>query len=142
VRQAARRLAVAGALALVWAPTAAATDEHRIPRGPPCRLRRYARRNLREITGILDRIEPRAWGKRPSVVLVTLDTVRANRLGPYGYAPARTPALDAFAAQAVTFDHAYSPSGSTSPSHASILTGLGPVRHGVRDNGRFFLSAL
>lgn len=132
-------LAVAVSLGGFCAEAAAASDEYRIAREPPCRLKPHARRNLREISEILGRIESRTWGKRPSVVLVTLDTVRADRLGPYGYAPARTPTLDAFAAQAVIFDHAYSPSGSTTPSHASIFTGLGPVRHGVRDNGRFYL---
>ena len=74
-------------------------------------------------------------GVRPnSVVLITLDTVRADRLGAYGYAPARTPNLDALARNGVRFDDATAPAPITGPSHAAILTGMLPGRFGVRDN--------
>ena len=132
-------LAACISLGLSHAEPAAGTDEFRNTGEPPCRLNPHARRNLQEIAGILGRIESRPWGNRPSVVLVTLDTVRADRLGPYGYDRARTRTLNEFASRAVIFEHAYTPSGSTTPSHASILTGLYPARHGVRDNGRFTL---
>jgi arylsulfatase A-like enzyme len=69
---------------------------------------------------------------RPNLVLITLDTTRADHLGPYGYAPARTPALDAFARDAVLYERAYSTSSWTLPSHASIFTGLLPMQHGAQ----------
>jgi len=72
---------------------------------------------------------------RPSVVLITLDTVRADRLGCYGRAGAGTPNLDRLAASGVRFDDAWSPVPITLPSHLSMMTGCTPVTHGVRDNG-------
>lgn len=69
-----------------------------------------------------------------NVLLLTLDTVRADRLGAYGYSAARTPHLDALAARGVRFDDAVAPSPITGPSHASIFTGQYPGRLGVRDN--------
>ena len=77
---------------------------------------------------------------RLNVLLVTLDTTRADRLGCYGYAPARTPFLDSLAAAGTRFDRAYSPAPITTPAHASILTGLYPFEHGVRNNGDFYLA--
>jgi len=71
----------------------------------------------------------------PSIVLVSLDTTRADRLGCYGYAGAETPTLDALAAAGVVFEETSSPAPITLPAHASLMTGLGPHRHGVRDNG-------
>jgi arylsulfatase A-like enzyme/tetratricopeptide (TPR) repeat protein len=73
-----------------------------------------------------------------SVVLITLDTLRADVLGCYGGSVA-TPAIDRLAAQGVLFEQATATVPLTLPSHASIMTGLLPVRHGVRDNGGFFL---
>ncbi len=67
---------------------------------------------------------------RPSVILISLDTVRADRVGLYGYARPTTPALDAFAAGAVTFDAAIAASPWTLPSHSSMLTSLHPHNHG------------
>jgi arylsulfatase A-like enzyme/Flp pilus assembly protein TadD len=78
-------------------------------------------------------------GPRPNVLLVTIDTLRADHLGCYGYAAAATPALDALAARGARFPVAVAHAPLTAPSHASILTGLTPLRHGVRDNGRFVL---
>ncbi|MCP4591342.1 MAG: sulfatase-like hydrolase/transferase [bacterium] len=69
------------------------------------------------------------------VLLITLDTTRADRIGCYGYAGARTPALDGLAACGVRFDHAVSSAPTTLPSHATILTGLNPLQHGVHQNG-------
>jgi arylsulfatase A-like enzyme/Flp pilus assembly protein TadD len=77
---------------------------------------------------------------RLNILLVTLDTTRADRLGCYGYARARTRHLDRLAAEGVRFDRAYSPAPITLPAHASILTGLYPFRHGVRNNGNFYLA--
>lgn len=69
-----------------------------------------------------------------NVLLITLDTVRADRLGAYGYAGARTPHLDALARDGVRFDDATAPAPITGPSHAALLTGMYPARLGVRDN--------
>jgi arylsulfatase A-like enzyme/Flp pilus assembly protein TadD len=75
----------------------------------------------------------------PSVLIITLDTTRADRLGPYGYALATTPAYDAFALTGTTFVRAYSSCPLTIPSHSTIFTGRYPPSHGVRDNGDFVL---
>jgi arylsulfatase A-like enzyme/Tfp pilus assembly protein PilF len=77
---------------------------------------------------------------RDNLLLVTLDTTRADRLGCYGYAPARTRHLDRLAAEGVRFARAYAVAPITLPSHASILTGLYPFEHGVRNNGNFYLA--
>jgi len=75
-------------------------------------------------------------GGTHSVVLVTLDTVRADALGAYGRTPSVTPHLDRLAAEGVLFERAYTVAPLTLPAHASMLTGLFPPRHGVRDNGQ------
>ena len=77
----------------------------------------------------------------PNVVLLTLDTTRADHLGAAGWPHARTPHLDSLAARGVRFAHCDSSAPITLPSHATILTGLFPTRHGVRDNGTFALAA-
>ena len=75
-----------------------------------------------------------------NVLLVTLDTTRADRLGCYGYTQAKTPNLDYLAAQGVMFSKAACQVPLTSPSHCSILTGTYPLFHGVRNNGTYTLS--
>jgi len=67
-----------------------------------------------------------------NVLLVTLDTTRADHLGLYGHAAATSPVLDAFAAQAAVFERAIAQAAVTPVSHASILTGLNPYHHGLR----------
>lgn len=69
----------------------------------------------------------------PSVVLVTLDTLRTDGVGAYG-GSAPTPRLDELAAKGVLFEECWAPCNSTLPSHASILTGLEVPAHGVLDN--------
>ena len=68
------------------------------------------------------------------IVLVSIDTLRADRLPAYGYGGVETPAIDRFVADAVLFERAYSHSPQTLPAHVSMFTGLLPVEHGVRDN--------
>jgi len=70
-----------------------------------------------------------------NLLVITIDTLRADRLGAYGYTRARTPSLDALAKAGTTFDRAYSASPVTLPSHATLLTGRYPPGHGSRDNG-------
>ncbi len=71
---------------------------------------------------------------RPNVVLVTIDTLRADHLGSYGAPPGSTPALDALASEGLRFENAISTVPLTRPAHASLLTGLYPPEHGIRDN--------
>src|SRR5262249_60656190 len=78
---------------------------------------------------------------RPPVILVTIDTLRADRLGSYGSPRGLTPSLDAFAREATRFSAAVSQVPLTLPSHATILTGLHPAHHGVRTNDGFRLPA-
>jgi choline-sulfatase len=70
-----------------------------------------------------------------NVLLVTIDTARQDRFGSYGYQQAQTPTIDALAAGGVQFDNALTTVPLTLPSHATILTGLTPLGHGVHDNG-------
>ena len=79
--------------------------------------------------------QPAQW----NVLLVTFDTTRADFLGPYGRASAHTPALDRLAARGIVFERCYSAAPLTMPSHATIMTGTYPPRHGVRDNSLFAL---
>ena len=75
------------------------------------------------------------------IVLISIDTLRADRLPIYGYRAGRTPALDGLATEAVVFDRAYAHAPQTLPSHTSMLTGQLPFEHGVRDNLGFTLGA-
>ncbi len=77
---------------------------------------------------------------RDNILLITLDTARADRFGAYGYARARTRYLDRLAAEGVRFEWAFSTAPITLPAHASIFSGLYPFEHGVRNNGNFYLS--
>jgi len=74
-----------------------------------------------------------------SLVLITLDTTRADRIGCYGYPGAETPNLDLLAAEGVRFADAVTPVPMTLPAHTSLLTGLDPPHHGVRANGEYSL---
>jgi hypothetical protein len=69
------------------------------------------------------------------VVLITLDTLRADHLGAYGNTEVRTPNLDQLARDGVVFEQAMTSAPLTLPAHSSIFTGQFPPRHGVRDNG-------
>jgi len=71
----------------------------------------------------------------PNVILITLDTVRADRMGFLGSKLGLTPQLDSLASQSVVFEHAYSQAPITPVSHATILTGTFPQYHGIRNFG-------
>jgi len=73
------------------------------------------------------------------VVLISIDTLRADHLPVYGYSAVATPAIDALARDGVVFDNAYSAIPLTLPSHSTMLTGLLPPNHGVRDNTGYTL---
>jgi arylsulfatase A-like enzyme/Flp pilus assembly protein TadD len=85
--------------------------------------------------------DDRAGERVERIVLVSIDTLRADHVGCYGNAEAQTPALDALAAEGARFETAISPAPLTLPSHATLLTGRDPPRHGIRHNGLFRLPA-
>ncbi len=76
-----------------------------------------------------------APASRPDVFLITIDTLRADHVGCYGYKQVQTPNIDHLANQSVRFTEAFTVSPITNSSHASILTGDYPSTHGVRDFG-------
>jgi choline-sulfatase len=76
-----------------------------------------------------------ASAQYPDVYLITIDTLRADHVGCYGYKQVETPALDALAADGVRFAQAFTHSPITNTSHTTILTGLLPSVHGVTDFG-------
>jgi choline-sulfatase len=75
------------------------------------------------------------------VFVISIDTLRADRLPAYGYTKGSTPALDAFRRDAILFQHAYAQVPLTLPSHASLFTGALPYEHGVRNNLGYTLDA-
>jgi len=75
----------------------------------------------------------RSSGAGP-IILISVDTLRADRVGSYGYPRASTPVMDRLASEGVLFERALSHSPQTLPAHASILSGRLPFQHGVRDN--------
>ncbi len=74
------------------------------------------------------------------VVVISIDTLRSDRLPAYGYAGIETPAIDALAADAILFERAYAQYPLTLPSHATLLTGQLPTVNGVRDNASYRLA--
>jgi choline-sulfatase len=72
---------------------------------------------------------------RPNLLFITVDTLRADHLGCYGFARARTPNMDRLAAEGIRVQEARAPTPLTLPSHTSLMTGLEPPAHGVRNNG-------
>ena len=75
-----------------------------------------------------------------NVLLLTIDTLRPDHLGCYGYKSVKTPNIDRLARNGILFTNAYSPVPLTLPSHVSIMTGQYPIRHGVHNNGIYVLS--
>jgi arylsulfatase A-like enzyme/Flp pilus assembly protein TadD len=74
-----------------------------------------------------------------NVILITMDTTRADRLGCYGFPDIETPTIDLFARRGVRFERCFSTTPLTLPAHTSIMTGTLPPFHGVRDNGGFIV---
>jgi len=83
--------------------------------------------------------EETGWTGRYNVLLVTVDTLRADHLGCYGYSRAETPSIDRLATAGVLFERAETAAPITLPAHVSILTGTYPAYHGVRNNGVYRL---
>jgi arylsulfatase A-like enzyme/Flp pilus assembly protein TadD len=88
-----------------------------------------------------------AFSQQPSarprnVLLISIDTLRADRLGAYGYARASTPHLDRLAHDGVMFQRVFTPLPLTLPAHTSLFTSVYPPTHGVRDNGEALPSSV
>ncbi|HKR64246.1 MAG TPA: sulfatase-like hydrolase/transferase, partial [Thermoanaerobaculia bacterium] len=79
--------------------------------------------------------------QRVPVILISIDTLRSDHLPAYGYRAIATPNVDRLARDGVVFEHAYSNVPLTLPSHTTIMTGLLPAEHGVRDNAGAHLDA-
>ncbi len=78
--------------------------------------------------------------EKPNIILITLDTTRADHLPCYGYSGVKTPYLDDLAREGIVFEQCTTSSPLTLPSHTSIMTGLYPTYHGVRVNGNTAVS--
>lgn len=89
-----------------------------------------------------DTRELRARDERPNILIVSLDTTRADHLSAYGYARPTSPRLEQLAEEGVRFESAYAPSATTGPTHASLFTALPPMAHDVRKNGQPLAEAL
>jgi arylsulfatase A-like enzyme/Flp pilus assembly protein TadD len=79
--------------------------------------------------------------KGTPVILISIDTLRADHLPAYGYKAVETPALDALRREGILFERAYATTPLTLPSHSTLLTGVLPAAHGVRDNVGYKLDA-
>lgn len=90
------------------------------------------------VVGLAVSLKPRsAPPLRPSLLLVTIDTLRADRVGAYGSTAGLTPAIDGLALRGWLFEQAVSAVPLTLPAHATILSGLEPLHHGVHNNGTY-----
>jgi arylsulfatase A-like enzyme/Flp pilus assembly protein TadD len=81
------------------------------------------------------------FGRQPNIVLISIDTLRADRLPAYGFKGVETPAIDALRRDSILFENAYAHVPLTLPSHATIFTGRLPAASGVRDNAGYELKA-
>lgn len=81
--------------------------------------------------GVIGPALGRSQDRRPNILLISLDTLRADRLGSYGAGRPTSPTIDKLAAEGVRFDRAEAPSNWTLPSHYSMLSGLSAISHGV-----------
>ncbi len=75
-----------------------------------------------------------------NILLISIDTLRADHLSCYGYRGNNTPAIDRWASEGIRFEKAYSEYPLTLPSHSTLLTGVYPLKHGVRENVGFVLA--
>ena len=80
--------------------------------------------------------------RRPNIILISIDTLRSDRLGCTGYTKSSTPNLDLLAQEGTLFEHVYTPAPLTLPAHASLFTSSYPSTHGVRDNGEILISSI
>ena len=117
-------------------PTTPGHRERGSSRAP--HFHRHVARGRRALTALLAccsfGCQPAVDPSLPDVVLITIDTTRADHCSVYGYERETTPNLERFAAEGARFDLAYAPMAVTAPAHASLFTSLYPVAHGVERN--------
>lgn len=94
--------------------------------------RPMAEQNVLPLWGTPVVVDRAATSSRPRIILISIDCLRADHLAAYGYAKHVSPNIDAFAQDAVVFEHPVAASSYTLPAHASMLTGLPPSLHGAR----------
>jgi choline-sulfatase len=99
----------------------------------------FSARPVRAASGV-DLGRAAADAKKLNLLVITLDTTRADRIGAYGYQDIETPTIDRLARDGVLFEQTETAAPLTLPAHCTIFTGRFPPEHGVRDNGGFFLS--
>jgi len=99
----------------------------------------FSARPVRAASGV-DLGRAAADAKELNLLVITLDTTRADRIGAYGYQDIETPTIDRLARDGVLFEQTETAAPLTLPAHCTIFTGRFPPEHGVRDNGGFFLS--
>src|SRR5205809_2526256 len=124
-----------------------AAKKTRTPRAPAFNGRRQSRRRALAVGVALVAAAAGAWwtfgrqavSQHPNLLLITIDTLRADHVGAYGATTGATPTLDALAADGVRFEQVQTAAPLTGPAHATILTGLYPPMHGVRNNVVFTL---
>lgn len=87
----------------------------------------------------LRRLAPEGAADGYNLLFISVDTLRADHVGCYGYAAAETPAIDSLARSGVLFEHGVAAAPITLPAHSSMMTGLDVPTHGVRNNGTFRL---
>lgn len=97
-------------------------------------------RPTRDYRRVFHRILARAGAEKPNLLLITLDTTRADHLPSYGYYAVRTPHFERLVARGILFEECIASSPLTLPSHCSMMTGLYPTFHGVRVNGNTALA--
>jgi choline-sulfatase len=84
--------------------------------------------------------DPQSISSRdPTVLFISIDTLPADRVGAYGCPTVRSPEIDRLARQGIQVRNAISPAPLTLPAHTTMLTGLSPAQHGVRENGLYHL---
>ncbi len=110
----------------------------RVP-SPPFRRLLVTAAGVVAVVALLAATPPQSPPARPNVLLVTIDTLRADRLGSYGYPLAQTPVLDRLAREGVRFEDATVQVPLTFPSHVAILSGCYPSRFDIRVNGLMVL---
>ncbi len=94
---------------------------------------KLAVRTLIAVLSLLPCLGPAQQAPRPSVILITVDTLRADRISPYGYTNGKTPNMQEFSQESALFENTFVQTPITLPSHASILTGTYPMYHKLQD---------
>jgi len=117
-------------------PTGCSTDTSRQSAGQPASLINFSATDIHSAAWF----EVQAPDTPLNLILLSLDTTRSDRFSCYGYPGNSTPHLDRLSTEGIQFAHAFTPVPITLPAHATMLTGLYPFQHGVRNNGSYTLA--